>query len=282
MLWHIFLSTMSWHSTTTHYHFLIETLQPNLSQAIKWINVSYAAYFNRKRRSTGHLFQGRFKAILVDADEYLKHLSRYIHLNPIRARMVEHIKDYQWSSYPVLGGYVKAPEWLETRRLLSLFGKEQNKAKKQYRSFVETVQNEEIENPANDIVGGFILGGVEFINWVKDSFLHKGIADKERPQLRSLKSRLRPEDLMPVVCNEFDCGLETILRKGKKKNLARDLAIYLSREMTGESGIALGRYFGGISGAGITVRCNDIAKKIQSDRILKGRVNRIKKRIINI
>ncbi len=87
---------------------------------------------------------------------------------------------------------------------------------------------------------------------------------------------------MPVVCNEFDCGLETILQKGKKKNLARDLAIYLSREMTGESGIALGRYFGGISGAGITVRCNDITKKIQSDRTLKGRVNRIRKRIINI
>jgi Transposase and inactivated derivatives len=204
---------------TTHYHFLIETPQPNLSQAIKWINVSYAAYFNRKRRRSGHLFQGRFKAILVDADEYLKHLSRYIHLNPIRARMVDHIKDYQWSSYPVLGGYVKAPEWLETRWLLSLFGKEQSKAKKQYRNFVETVQNEEIENPANDIVGGFILGGVEFVNWVKDSFLYKEIDDKERPQLRSLKPRLRPEDLMPVVCNEFDCGLETILQKGKKRIL---------------------------------------------------------------
>jgi len=238
---------------TTHYHFLIETPQANLSQAIKWINVSYAAHFNRKRRRSGHLFQGRFKAILVDADEYLKHLSRYIHLNPIRARMVEHIKDYQWSSYPVLGGYVKAPEWLETRWLLSLFGKNQNKAKRQYRNFVETVQNDKIENPANDIVSGFILGGVEFVNWVKDSFLHKEIDDKERPQLRSLKPRPRPEDLMPVVCNEFDCGLETILRKGKKKNLARDLAIYLSREMTGESGIALGRYFGGISGAGITM-----------------------------
>ena len=115
---------------TTHYHFLIETPHPNLSQAIKWINVSYAMYFNRTRRRTGHLFQGRFKAVLVDADEYLKDLSRYIHLNPVRAGMVEHCKDYQWSSYPVFGGYGKLPEWLETNWLLSLFGEDRDIAKK--------------------------------------------------------------------------------------------------------------------------------------------------------
>jgi REP element-mobilizing transposase RayT len=85
---------------TNHYHLLIETPLPNLSQAIKWINGSYAMYFNRKRALSGHLFQGRFKAILIDADEYLKHLSRYIHLNPVRAAMVEYLKDYPWSSYP--------------------------------------------------------------------------------------------------------------------------------------------------------------------------------------
>jgi REP element-mobilizing transposase RayT len=65
---------------STHYHFLIETPQANLSQAVKWINVAYSVYFNRKRRRVGHLFQGRFKAVLVEADEYLKQLSRYIHI----------------------------------------------------------------------------------------------------------------------------------------------------------------------------------------------------------
>jgi REP element-mobilizing transposase RayT len=144
---------------TNHYHFLVETPHPNLSQAIKWINVSYSVYFNRKRRRFGHLFQGRFKAVLIDADEYLKHLSRYIHLNPIRAGMVEHSKDYPWSSYPVFGGYAKAPEWLETHWLLSLFGSNHNKAKERYRDFVESVQNDQIENPSKDIINGAILGG---------------------------------------------------------------------------------------------------------------------------
>lgn len=265
-----------------HYHLLTETPHPNLSQAIKWINVSYAAYFNRKRRRCGHLFQGRFKAIVIDADEYLKHLSRYIHLNPVRARMVNLCKDHPWSSYPVFGGYAKAPEWLDTHWLLSLFGENRAKAKKRYRDFVESVQNEKIENPAKDIIGGAILGGADFVKWIKQDYLKMDSDVKEKPQLRSLKPRLTPEDLIPVICREFGCAREAILKKGKKGNRARDLAIYFSREMTGESGVALGHYFGGISGAGITVRYKYIANKIETDRKLKRRAMKIRKKISNI
>ena len=175
---------------TNHYHLLIETPHPNLSQAIKWINVGYVAYFNRKRRRSGHLFQGRFKAVVVDADEYLKSLSRYIHLNPVRARMIEHCKDYPWSSYPVFGGYKKAPEWLETDWLLSLFGQNRKKAMERYREFVESMQNEKIENPSKDIVSGIILGGTDFIHWIKRKFLSEAHDNKEKPQLKSLKPGL--------------------------------------------------------------------------------------------
>jgi len=264
---------------TNHYHLLIETPHPNLSQAIKWINVGYVAYFNRKRRRSGHLFQGRYKAVVVDADEYLKHLSRYIHLNPVRARIVEHCKDYQWSSYPVFGGYTKAPQWLETDWLLSLFGQNRKKALESYRKFVESIQNEKIEDPSRDIVSGIILGGTEFINWIKRTFLSEAPDNKEKPQLKSLKPGLTFEDLMPATCNEFACPREEILQKGKKGNLARDVAIYLSREMTGESGVDLGRHFG-ISGAGVTVRHGIIAEKIKKERELKRQVSRIKKAII--
>ena len=265
---------------TNHYHFLIETSHPNLSQAIKWINVGYVAYFNRKRRRYGHLFQGRFKAVVIDADEYLKHLSRYIHLNPIRAGMVEHCKDYPWSSYPVFGGYAKAPEWLEIHWLLSLFGQNRKKAMERYREFVESAQNEKIENPSKDVVSGAILGGTEFVNWIKRHFLSDTPDIKEKPQLKSLKPGLTSENLISAICNEFGCTHESILQKGKKRNLARDVAIYLSREMTGESGVALGRYFG-ISGAGVTVRHAIIAEEIKKNRKFNKQVDRIKKAIIN-
>ena len=265
---------------TNHYHFLIETPHPNLSQAVKWINVGYAAYFNRKRRRSGHLFQGRFKAVVIDGDDYLKQLSRYIHLNPLRAGMVEHCKEYRWSSYPAFAGYTTAPEWLETDWLLSLFAEKPNNAKQIYRDFVESVEKETIDNPSKDIVAGTILGGAEFVNWIKRTYLSKELNVKEKPQLKRLTPRLTLEDLIPAICHEFTCTREVILRKGKKGNLPRDVAIYLSREMTGESGVALGSSFG-ISGAGITVRHGIVAEKIEKDRALKRHFNRIKGIIIN-
>jgi hypothetical protein len=195
--------------------------------------------------------------------------------------MVEHCRDYPWSSYPALAGYTGLPEWLETRWLLSLIGKDKAKAQKRYRVFVESVQNREIENPSSDIVGGVVLGNADFVTWIKQEILNPESDVKERPQLRCLKPGRTPGDVISIVCKEFGSGPEAILRKGIKRNLARDVSIYLSREMTSESGVVLGRYFGGISGAGIAVRHSHIAKQIETDRKLKRRVNRIRNRIIN-
>ena len=97
--------------------------------------------------------------------------------------------------------------------------------------------------------------------------------NKEIPNLNYFRPKRTLENLIGDVCGDFGCERETILRKGKKGNLARDLAIYLCREMTGEKNEALGRYFGGITGAGITVRYNQISKQIESDRRLKRQVN---------
>ena len=266
---------------TNHYHILVETPHPNLSQAIKWINVSYAAYFNRKRNRSGHLFQGRYKSILVDADEYLKQLSRYIHVNPLRTKIVNVLAEYKWSSYPAFIGKIKPPDWLETDWLLSIFGKKRNLAAKSYQAFVEKVDFATLENPAKELTGGFILGSVEFVDWVKETFLSKRTAEKEITWLKELKPRLTPDNVVTVVCDEMNCDRDLILQKGRKKNLIRDIAIYLVRDLTGESGIELGRYFGNICGAGITSRYSHIEKEIQHNRKLKGTISRLKKRIIN-
>jgi len=86
------LSNHSYCLMPNHYHLLIEAHEANLSKSIQWLNVSYATYFNNKYQRSGHLFQGRFKSLLVDADEYLKELSRYIHLNPVRANLVSDLE----------------------------------------------------------------------------------------------------------------------------------------------------------------------------------------------
>jgi REP element-mobilizing transposase RayT len=263
-----------------HFHILLETQQPNLSRAVQWINVSYAIYFNRKYNRSGHLFHGRFKSILVDADEYLKELSRYIHLNPVRAGLVDQPADYEWSSYPMFIEKMSTPDWIETDWLLSQFGKRRKQAMKKYMDFVEKIDAKDLKNPAVDLTGGFILGSPGFVKWVKEAFLADRSDDKEIPQLRQLKPVINKEGVVDEVCKEFGCDKALILRKGRKKNLARDISIYLVREMTGEPGKSLGEYFGNISNAAITNRVKYLSRKCERDAKVRGKIKRLKNKIM--
>jgi REP element-mobilizing transposase RayT len=265
-----------------HYHLLLETPQSNLSVAIHWLNTSYAAYYNIKHERNGHLFQGRFKALLIDAAEYLKELSRYIHLNPVRARIVAKPIDYKWSSYPAFMGTTKKPDWLETGWSLGNFGKTKKEAIKYYRSFVEQVDTEALENPSKYLVGGFILGDDEFVAWVKDTFLSSREDEKEIPQLKTLKPKVSLKRILEFICDEFGCSKERIIEKGRKRNKAREIAIYLSRDLGGKSCKDLGSFFGGISGSAVTMRYNQTAKEMAHDKRMGNKVNKIKKRIVNI
>ena len=266
---------------SNHYHILLETPEPNLSQAIQWINVSYAGYFNRKYQRNGHLFQGRFKSILVDADEYLKQLSRYIHLNPVRANIVKRPAEYQWSSYPAFTGKAPQHEWLEVDWLISQFGRKRKEAVKNYMDFVEKVDANELENPSKDLSGGFILGKPDFVTWVKKTFLSNRSDENEIPQLRELKPKTNIDKIVEAVCFEFKCDIKSILLKGRKRNVARDVAIYLAKTLTGETGKKLGEYFGDVSGAAITLRYNYLLNKIENNKQFRMRIKRLKNKIIN-
>jgi len=266
---------------TNHFHLLLETELPNLSQAIQWINVSYAGYFNRKYKRPGHLFQGRFKSILVDAEEYLKQLSRYIHLNPVRAKLVGHPGEYRWSSYLAITGKTKEAEWVESAWLLSQFGRSLKRARLNYKNFVEEADIEELKNPAKDLSGGFILGSPDFVIWIKEAFLSDRTDESEIPQLRELKPKIFLDNIVEEVGREFNCEIETILHKGRKRNVARDVAIYLARVLSGEKGKKVGEYFGNISGAAITKRYNYIIKQIEDDKQIRNRIKKIKQTIVN-
>jgi len=114
---------------TNHYHLLIETPEGNLSHGMRQLNGVYTQRFNRNHRRVGHVFQGRYKAILVEKESHLLELSRYIVLNPIRARMVHAAQDWVWSSYRSTAGLVACPSWLYVDWLLSAFSKRKSSAK---------------------------------------------------------------------------------------------------------------------------------------------------------
>ena len=120
-----------------HYHLLVSTPAGNLSQIVRHINGAYTVYFNKRHHRFGHLFQGRYKAILVNADEYAGELSRYIHLNPVRAGVTNLPEGYPWTSYLNYIGKKKAQGWLTTDWLLRYFGEAPTEAQRKYRAVKE-------------------------------------------------------------------------------------------------------------------------------------------------
>ncbi len=265
---------------TNHFHLVVETPDANLSRAIQWLNVSYAAYFNRKHNRQGHLFQGRFKAILIDADAYLVQLSRYIHLNPVRANLVATPAAYPWSSYAGFIGKRNKPDWLDVG-LLAYFGKRKTTASKKYQSFVEEVDPFKLENPGKEAVAGFILGDVNFVSWVQQHYLDAKEGGKEIPQLKTLQPKVTLETVIKGVCAVTDATPEQIRAKGGKGNQAREMAIFLARDLSGLSGREVGEYFGAVSGAAITMRYKQFRLKLSKDKILQRLMIKTKKLIFN-
>jgi REP element-mobilizing transposase RayT/transposase len=121
---------------TNHYHLIVETPVANLSNGMRQLNGVYTQQFNRRYKRVGHVFQGRYKAIIVDKDSYLLGLSRYVVLNPVRAKMIKNVKAWPWSSYRSMVGVATAPDWLETDFVLSQFGKQRKRAQQRYAEFV--------------------------------------------------------------------------------------------------------------------------------------------------
>lgn len=136
---------------SNHYRLLLETPVGNLSQIMRHINGAYTTYFNIKRKRAGHLFQGRYKAILVEFDEYAMELTRYLHLNPVRAGMVARPEEYCWSCYQSYIGLRPSPDWLRLEAILAYFGHGAANVKQRYRNFVEDLLGTEYESPLKRI-----------------------------------------------------------------------------------------------------------------------------------
>lgn len=144
---------------TNHYHLMIETPQPNLSRGMSQLNGMFTQRFNRRHGRVGHVFQGRFKSIIVDRDAYLLELSRYIVRNPIAANMVKNIKDWPWSSYRATCGLIPAPSFLHSDWLLSQFGNSEAQAQQSFKRFVD---QEVVASPWQSLNGPDVLGDDDF------------------------------------------------------------------------------------------------------------------------
>lgn len=145
-----------------HYHLLIETRTPSLSRGMKFLNGTYTQYFNRQHHRGGHVFQGRFKSILVQKKAYLLELARYIVLNPVRAQMVRSAKEWRWSSYRATAGYVEHDACLTADWILAGFAKTKNVAQQRYRDFVKDGKGQ--PSPWQQLKNQIYLGSDDFVD----------------------------------------------------------------------------------------------------------------------
>jgi len=164
-----------------HYHLMIETPDGNLSVGMRQLNGVYTQKYNRRNHKTGHVFQGRFKAIIVQKENYLLALCRYVVLNPLRAGVVEKPEGWNWSSYRATAGLRKGPDYLTTEWILGQFSSKRTVAQKQYRAFVrEGIHG---GTPWDELRGQVLMGEEGFIDRFKGLLEDKkGVKEIPRPQ----------------------------------------------------------------------------------------------------
>ena len=168
---------------TNHYHLLLETAEGNLSHGMRQLNSVYSQYFNRRHELAGHVFQGRFKAILVQKEQYLLELIRYLVLNPVRAGMVGAPAEWPWSSHRYALGQLPAPEWLKLDWLLACFGQDRADALARYIRFVEAGIG--APSPFKSVTHQLLLGDQAFVAQGRKAAAGRSLQAVARTQRRA-------------------------------------------------------------------------------------------------
>jgi len=282
-----------------HYHLLVELRETNLSRAMQWLNVSYSVWFNRRHGRSGHLFQGRYRSVIVEAEPWALGLSRYLHLNPVRVsklgldktqqqriragasgapeaavvreRMAT-LRQYRWSSYRAYIGLAKVPGWLECRSVLKLGGGSQGEERRRYREYVEAAVREGLEkSPWEELQEQAVLGSQAFVVG-----LVRQLAGDEREQrgVRRLRER-RPEMASVIRCVEAVKGEKWEAFRDRHGDTGRDLVLYLGRKVCGLTLNALAAVAGLKEYATVAMAVKRFATRLHQQEDLQEKCRRV-------
>jgi len=256
---------------TNHDHLFVETPEGNLSAGMQHYNGSYTGYFNRRHRRRGHLFQGRFKGHLIEEEGYFLEVSRYIHLNPVRAKIVERPEQYAFSSYR---GYVRRRQAVECvcyERVLGEFGRDAGTARRAYGQFVRAGIDEPPRSPFREAIGGLLLGSDAFVARM-GRLLGQRPTDAALPQLNKLRPRPSLERIIETAAEHFG-GDPSQWRPGRRVDHAgRAAAAYLARRRFGYSAREVADALGYRSHGGVTTA---LARIESASPQLKRRVTKL-------
>ena len=295
----------AWVLMDNHYHLLVEAPGLNLSRAMQWLNVSYSVWFNRRHDRAGHLFQGRFKAIVVEPESWGLELSRYLHLNPVRTgrfgldknarkrqregldaapkkeeihERLKYLRGYGWSSYRAYVGVEAAPSWLKCAAVLDFIGNGSLRRQRlAYHQYVANAVREGLQqSPWEELAGQVLLGGAEFLEQMQSRLVGNA---KEQPSLRQLRKRVGWEQMV-AAGKEVKGGLGSSFRD-RHRDWGRDLALYLARRHCGLGLNELGEVVGGLDYRTVSWAVSRFGRRLTQDRRLAALTKKLTRQIQN-
>lgn len=271
---------------SNHFHLLVKTPLANLQEFMRHFNISYTSYYNWKHDRTGHLYQGRYKSFLVDPDNYLREISRYIHLNPMRVRLRsgmtldekrKYLRNYHWSSY---GGYISQAGkrgFLQVEEVLAYFGGDTAKGRKKYEDFVMEGLSGKIANPLEKGIGHGIVGANQFIEKIRGQYIRSAVESRELPAVKKILAQVEPERIIRLIGEVFKVKREELLKKGYK-GVARGVVMEMLYRYGGMKQKEIGELMG-IDYSAVSVMRKRLWALQDKDQKLTARIERMKKQL---
>ncbi|MBX3748012.1 MAG: transposase [Verrucomicrobiae bacterium] len=293
----------AWVLMDNHYHLLLRTPEANLSRACQWLNVAYSVWFNRRHERIGHLFQGRFKSVLVDDGSWME-VARYVHLNPVRvaglglgkpdrarqrtvgspdpggdlvARRLEGLRSFRWSSYRAYAGLAEAPPWLTTGDVLGVGrgGLTVTEARRELRKYHEApLRGGRLETVWDRVVGGALLGSEEFIVRMKERLKQ---VPGEVSGAGGFRDRIGWERIVEAV--EAEHGERWEAFRDRHGDWARDVALYLGRRRGRMTLRELGERVGGLGVAATGQAVSRVTRSRERGGDLARRIEAIERQL---
>jgi REP element-mobilizing transposase RayT len=249
-----------------HFHLFVHTPAAGLSAGMRQLNGDYAGYFNRRHGRRGPLMQGRYKAVLVEDQSHWLELSRYVHLNPVRAGLCKHPEDWKWSSYRGYHRPAVRPEWLDCAAVLGEFGRDEAKARRAYREYVAEGLGRKLDNPVSRAVHGLVLGSDAFVKKVRKMVAGRG-GHPEVPHLGKLGRAANLDELVELVSRKLKAE-RSLWRPGRRTDdPARAICAYVVRKVSGARVRDLAAALGYRSPSAVSVACRRAEAAMRSGQV---------------
>ena len=276
LLFNVYIS--SYCLMSSHYHLLLCTPEGNISRFMRHLNGVYTQRFNRKYKKDGALFRGRYKAILIQADEYLTQVVKYIHKNPVKSKTVKSEDDYRWSSHRIYLSGKCNKKWMDISSVLLLFSEKRRSAIRLYREFMGSQLDEEVKSFYSKKNQSSILGEQSFREWIKMNFI--SIDNKAKIEVKEKRQVYGERIIKEINCQvskAFDVDENSLfLQTRGKENLPRFFAVSLSREISGLSLIEIAEKYKSLSYKTISSNQFRFKKKMEKSKKLARLYKKIK------